>query len=47
MTDLARLRSDLPAISRAIGQPLTDWQAESFTLDHRTSHGLPFAHGLP
>jgi hypothetical protein len=37
MTDLARLRSDLRAFSRAIEQPLTDWRAESFSLERRTT----------
>jgi hypothetical protein len=37
VTDLTRLRSDLRAFSRAIEQPLTDWQAESLTLQRLTT----------
>jgi len=33
MADLARLREDLQAFSRAVGRPLTDWQARSLALD--------------
>lgn len=37
MPDLARLRSDLRAFSAAIGQPLTEWQADALALSHRTT----------
>jgi hypothetical protein len=37
MPDLATLRRDLLAFSIAIGQPLADWQADSLSLDRRTT----------
>jgi hypothetical protein len=37
MTDLAHARRDLRTFAMAVGQPLTDWQADSLALDRRTS----------
>jgi hypothetical protein len=37
MTDLATPRGDLRAFSLAIEQPLAEWQAESLSLERRTT----------
>ena len=31
MPDLRRLRDDLAAFAQAVGQPLTNWQADAMT----------------